>query len=1018
MKKKLLNLMSVLLVAAGLCVGATSAWAQKTTVGATDNTSGFWSDFSDSYTIQPNRSLRLSFTNHSDKAKTFHTWVGVITSDFDRVTPAAASDTEGYYEYLVLRGDDGRWGASAGAGTFTSNFTRSGDNDAAVEEWQDGAHVELTVSRSGSAVTLRADMYSTAGDYYWEQMVITAGTGTQNIRFFLTTELGHLTDITQNSVDASIYYFYQDYEDATDASSWSAPTLSPTLVTGDATYGNYIQHKRPKSDNKRSAYTYFYNNTDFYEADSYVLEFDMAMGYGNNQAGNVGIFPEGWSIPGNNADYAGNFLFKLVQKEANKSTYTVNGTTTEVTLEWEDWHHFTITVNGSTKTADYDIKKSGTTIANGSGSLNIDETSYKAKGLYFANGRYYGTGKFDNFKIYGTGTEEITTSVSTSAVNLSAGTATVAVATETNAVSSTIKHYYSASPLLTSPVEISAGSVELASGTYYFYSVNTVTGSKSNSVQYAVEASETVSAPTVTCTGNTITLTAQGTSDAGASVTTYYVADAPSANPATDGALLALNTPTAVPQGYYYIYSVSEYGNVSAEPVIVMSIARKQETFDFYAASEGRYESLSDLGDGESGDKKISKLANSAGGVFKFVNGRIECSYANSNGSYWWIRNNGSGNTYNGLFVSANKSDDLYVKVSAKDVVVFTWANGGLTFSGTPNVYGDDIVDGSTVASGTKYMAKANGYIKVHGSAYTTIKSIVVYSDDADMVAAPTLSASGNIVNVVSGGSADDDAVITSYYTTNGDAPTTSSTAVADNRIVLGPGTTTVKVMSYNATTSTASSVASVEVTVPETVAATVGVNGYTTFASPYALDLTDANRPAGLKAYKATLDGVNLSFEALNQTVPAGTGLLLRGENKGETPYNIPVVAEGTAVTTALTGVTAATNLQSDAEGNYIFVMKKASAATDVLTFLPLATSDAVTVPANKAYVSVPATAFADEARALKVLFGDEATGISFVENNKLNGEGSVYNLSGQRVAQLAKGLYIVNGKKVIINK
>lgn len=55
--------------------------------------------------------------------------------------------------------------------------------------------------------------------------------------------------------------------------------------------------------------------------------------------------------------------------------------------------------------------------------------------------------------------------------------------------------------------------------------------------------------------------------------------------------------------------------------------------------------------------------------------------------------------------------------------------------------------------------------------------------------------------------------------------------------------------------------------------------------------------------------------------------------------------------------------------------------------------------------------------ARALTLSFDDETTGIS--ETMKMEdvfGENTYYNLRGQRVENLTKGLYIVNGKKVII--
>lgn len=193
---------------------------------------------------------------------------------------------------------------------------------------------------------------------------------------------------------------------------------------------------------------------------------------------------------------------------------------------------------------------------------------------------------------------------------------------------------------------------------------------------------------------------------------------------------------------------------------------------------------------------------------------------------------------------------------------------------------------------------------------------------------------------------------------------------------------------------------------------ATIGANGYTTFASPYCLDL--ANLPEGLKAYTATLDGKALSFAECTQAVPVGTGLLLAGTG-GET-YNIPVTTTGTAVSgNALTGVTATTDLKSD-ETNYIFAMKKASQATDPLTFAPLASTN-VSFPAGKAYITVPVSAFSNNpgARALTISF-EEATGITSMPDAQCTMHNDVYNLQGQRISSPKKGLYIVNGAKVVI--
>ena len=67
------------------------------------------------------------------------------------------------------------------------------------------------------------------------------------------------------------------------------------------------------------------------------------------------------------------------------------------------------------------------------------------------------------------------------------------------------------------------------------------------------------------------------------------------------------------------------------------------------------------------------------------------------------------------------------------------------------------------------------------------------------------------------------------------------------------------------------------------------------------------------------------------------------------------------------------------------------------------------VAVPAGKAYLVVPTSA-----REF-IGFGEEATGVETLKQ-EIKADNQYFNLAGQRVAQPTKGLYIVNGKKVII--
>ena len=84
-----------------------------------------------------------------------------------------------------------------------------------------------------------------------------------------------------------------------------------------------------------------------------------------------------------------------------------------------------------------------------------------------------------------------------------------------------------------------------------------------------------------------------------------------------------------------------------------------------------------------------------------------------------------------------------------------------------------------------------------------------------------------------------------------------------------------------------------------------------------------------------------------------------------------------------------------------------------DVVAFYKVAEGKQPNVGANRAYLTASA---AEGARALYFDFGGETTGISQIENSELRIENSVYNLQGQRINKAQKGLYIKNGKKVVM--
>ena len=95
-------------------------------------------------------------------------------------------------------------------------------------------------------------------------------------------------------------------------------------------------------------------------------------------------------------------------------------------------------------------------------------------------------------------------------------------------------------------------------------------------------------------------------------------------------------------------------------------------------------------------------------------------------------------------------------------------------------------------------------------------------------------------------------------------------------------------------------------------------------------------------------------------------------------------------------------------AAGN-IYVLNK---GTNGVGFYKLkATEPYGTIGANKAYLT-----YSGSQAPTFFAFGNETTGIEMPTVEDVNADAVVYDLQGRRVVNPTKGLYIVNGKKVVI--
>ena len=183
--------------------------------------------------------------------------------------------------------------------------------------------------------------------------------------------------------------------------------------------------------------------------------------------------------------------------------------------------------------------------------------------------------------------------------------------------------------------------------------------------------------------------------------------------------------------------------------------------------------------------------------------------------------------------------------------------------------------------------------------------------------------------------------------------------------------------------------------------AITIPAAGYMTYCNT-----TKALSFAGVKAYKVSNVGAtSVTLEEITEA-PANTPVIL---NATAGTYGLGIVASAAAVSGNKLLVSDGTATTTDANTVYALASKGEPA---VVGFYKVKAG--TKVPAGKCYLSVAATSAPD------ILgFGDGNT-TSMSEELRVKSEefatAPVYNLNGQRVAQPTKGLYIVNGKKVII--
>ncbi len=182
----------------------------------------------------------------------------------------------------------------------------------------------------------------------------------------------------------------------------------------------------------------------------------------------------------------------------------------------------------------------------------------------------------------------------------------------------------------------------------------------------------------------------------------------------------------------------------------------------------------------------------------------------------------------------------------------------------------------------------------------------------------------------------------------------------------------------------------------------TISDAGWATLYAPYALDFSTLS--SNFTAYTATLDESTVTLTPVSD-VPANTGVVLKGTAGS---YNIPWAASSETVQGSLTGNASAATAYDGVTGYDLYML--AINGENEAQFTKVTSG---TIAAGKAYLPV---AQGSGVKAFNVVFNDTATAVNEVSSKAAAEDAVIYNLAGQRMNKVQKGINIINGKKFIV--
>ena len=173
----------------------TLTYTDPSSVGNEDNTSGWWTAFSNFYEINKGQIATISFDNfNAGDGANWNNWLLIAQKQGIQINGA------GDDEYFALRNDNYGWGGKYDGNSLKNNF--NWDNFIAD---MNGSHVDMILGMDADGKIIMSSVITTAeGTAYNYSYASQAVADVEGFEFFFTVELSHIKNLEVNIADGDI----------------------------------------------------------------------------------------------------------------------------------------------------------------------------------------------------------------------------------------------------------------------------------------------------------------------------------------------------------------------------------------------------------------------------------------------------------------------------------------------------------------------------------------------------------------------------------------------------------------------------------------------------------------------------------------------------------------------------------------------------------------------------------------------------------------------------------------------